>query len=81
MLSMSASGLQENSRLSCQIAVTDELDGLVVQMLEFGTRHYIDRLTDGMYRDYSTRNGKLPATGGELKVHEFDYRSRQFVYD
>jgi len=35
MLSMSASGLQENSRLSCQITVTDQLDGLVVQMPEF----------------------------------------------
>ena len=35
MLDMSASGLQENSRLSCQITVTDELEGLVVQMPEF----------------------------------------------
>ena len=26
---------QENSRLSCQIPVTEELDGLVVQLPEF----------------------------------------------
>jgi 2Fe-2S ferredoxin len=35
MLDMSASGLQGNSRLSCQITLTDELEGLVVQMPEF----------------------------------------------
>ena len=35
MLDMSASGLQENSRLSCQISLSEELDGLVVQMPEF----------------------------------------------
>jgi ferredoxin, 2Fe-2S len=29
-----AEGVQENSRLSCQIKVTDELDGLVVRMPE-----------------------------------------------
>ena len=35
MLDMSASGLQGNSRLSCQITLSDELDGLVVQMPAF----------------------------------------------
>jgi 2Fe-2S ferredoxin len=35
MLDMSASGLQGNSRLSCQITLTDDLEGLVVQMPEF----------------------------------------------
>ena len=35
MLDMSASGLQDNSRLSCQVTVTDELEGLVVQLPEF----------------------------------------------
>lgn len=29
-----AEGVEENSRLSCQIKVTDELDGLVVRMPE-----------------------------------------------
>jgi 2Fe-2S ferredoxin len=29
-----AMDLQDNSRLSCQIAVSDELDGLVVRMPE-----------------------------------------------
>jgi 2Fe-2S ferredoxin len=35
MLDMNASGLRDNSRLSCQITVTDGLDGLVVRMPEF----------------------------------------------
>ena len=35
MLDLAASDLAENSRLSCQISLTDELDGLVVTMPEF----------------------------------------------
>lgn len=35
MLDLSASGLAHNSRLSCQITLTAELDGLVVKMPEF----------------------------------------------
>lgn len=35
MLDLTASEKQANSRLSCQIEVTDELDGLVVRTPEF----------------------------------------------
>jgi 2Fe-2S ferredoxin len=35
MLDLSASELADNSRLSCQITLTDGLDGLVVKMPEF----------------------------------------------
>ncbi len=35
MLDLTASERQDNSRLSCQIEVTDEMDGLVVRMPEF----------------------------------------------
>ena len=35
MLDLTASERQENSRLSCQIEVTEELDGLVVKLPEF----------------------------------------------
>jgi 2Fe-2S ferredoxin len=35
MLDMAASGLQANSRLSCQITLSEELDGLVVKMPAF----------------------------------------------
>jgi ribonuclease Z len=48
---------------------------------EFGTRHYVNGLLDAMRWDYSTRNGKLPASGSKVEVHEFDYRSKQLVYD
>ena len=35
MLDLTASEKQDNSRLSCQIEVTDEMDGLIVRMPEF----------------------------------------------
>ena len=37
MLECAASELQSNSRLSCQIEVSDALDGLVVRLPEFQT--------------------------------------------
>lgn len=37
MLECAASEIKPNSRLSCQIELTDELDGLVVRMPEFQT--------------------------------------------
>jgi ribonuclease Z len=48
---------------------------------ELGTRHYIGKLLEALHWDYSSRTGKLPESGSKIEVHEFDYRSRQLVYD
>ena len=48
---------------------------------ELGTRHYISKLLDAMHWDYSSRSGKLPESGSKVEVHEFDYRTKQLVYN
>ena len=48
---------------------------------ELGTRHFVDKLLEALNWDYSTRSGKLPESGSEVQVHEFDYRKIQVVYD
>jgi ribonuclease Z len=48
---------------------------------KFGTDHYVSGMLGAMHWDYSTRSGKLPESGSKVEIHEFDYRSRQLVYD
>lgn len=46
-----------------------------------GTEHYVKTLKEAFYWDYATRTGKMPSGGGEIDVHEFDYRESQTVYE
>jgi ribonuclease Z len=48
---------------------------------ELGTHHFVSKLLDAMNWDYSSRTGKLPESGSKVEVHEFNYMTKQLVYD
>jgi ribonuclease Z len=41
---------------------------------ELGTKAYVDGMKKGFAWDIATRSGALPDAGGEIVVHEFDYK-------
>ncbi|MHC5540202.1 hypothetical protein ACYOEI_18440, partial [Singulisphaera rosea] len=49
------------------------------QAAELGTRHFVEKLKDAFRWDYQGRLGVIPAGGGQLDVHEFDYRQENEV--
>jgi ribonuclease Z len=48
---------------------------------ELGTKAFADAMKKGYAWDISTRSGALPDAGGQIKVHEFDYKQmNEIVY-
>ncbi len=48
---------------------------------ELGTKAYVDAMTKGYAWDIATRSGALPDAGGQIVVHEFDYKQvNEIVY-
>jgi ribonuclease Z len=46
---------------------------------ELGTKHFVEKTRDAYAWDYKGRLGVIPAGGGALKVHEFDYKQENKV--
>ena len=42
---------------------------------ELGTKHFVDHTKEAYHWDYTGRLGGIPTRGGDLVVHEFDYRN------
>ncbi len=49
------------------------------QTPELGTRHFVETLRRAFEWDYRGRMGVIPTSGGELVVHEFDYRQENAI--
>ncbi len=48
---------------------------------ELGTTHALENWKEALNWDITGRAGRLPATGGGLEIHEFDYRGlNEIVY-
>jgi len=48
---------------------------------ELGTRAFVEGMQKGYAWDIATRSGALPDKGGQIEVHEFDYKQEnQIVY-
>ena len=50
------------------------------QSPKFGTKYAVDHVIKAFHWDISGRKGRLPATGGQVQVHQFDYTKPQIVY-
>ena len=48
---------------------------------EFGTAYFIEMQKNAWSWDLAMRHGKLPAAGGEIEVHEFNFAKTHVVYD
>jgi ribonuclease Z len=48
---------------------------------EYGTAVFVENLKKTWRWDYESRVGRLPAIGGELIAHEFDYSKPSVVYE
>jgi ribonuclease Z len=49
---------------------------------ELGTRSCVEGFQASMMWDVTSRHGQIPAGGGEIEIHEFDYRGEnQVVYE
>ena len=49
---------------------------------ETGTKYAVDRMREALTWDYEGRKGRLPASGGKVVVHEFDFKAENaVVYD
>jgi ribonuclease Z len=49
---------------------------------DLGTKHFVGSLKETFKWDYKSRLGVIPASGGGLEVHEFDYRQlNKIVYE
>lgn len=49
---------------------------------ELGTKHFIEKTKEAYAWDYTSRLGVIPTGGGDLEVHEFDYRQENgLVYE
>ncbi len=52
------------------------------QTAELGTKHFVEKLKEAYKWDYTGRLGVIPSGGGQLDVHEFDYRQEnEIVYE
>jgi len=52
------------------------------QTPEFGTKHFIEKTKEAYKWDYTGRLGVIPTRGGDLVVHEFDYKQEnRIVYE
>ncbi len=48
---------------------------------ELGTKTFVEAMLKGYAWDLATRSGALPDAGGQIKVHEFDYKQvNEIVY-
>jgi len=51
------------------------------QTPEFGTKYALEKIKEGLTWDIEGRKGNIPASGGVLEIHEFDYKGEnQIVY-
>jgi ribonuclease Z len=51
------------------------------QTPEFGTKYALEKIKEGLTWDIEGRKGNIPASGGKLEIHEFDYKGEnQVVY-
>ncbi|HTU21990.1 MAG TPA: guanitoxin biosynthesis MBL fold metallo-hydrolase GntH [Gemmataceae bacterium] len=49
---------------------------------DLGTKHFVESLKETFKWDYKSRLGVIPASGGGIEVHEFDYRGEnKIVYE
>ncbi len=48
---------------------------------EFGTAYFIEMQKNAWKWDLAMRHGKLPAAGGAIEVHEFDFAKTHAVYE
>ena len=58
-----------------------EVYGPSADYAALGTKKYVENMLDSQAWDLESRKGKVPTSGAEILVNEFDYNKTQIVYD